>query len=299
MNAKYIMLIFSLIVSFSACEQKIDLDLPQAEIKPVVYGLACAGKPIKVTVQKSITTTTFSDTLDLHILVDISLYVNEVFQEKLNYKNQLYQSNYIPKTGDLVGIKFNWQGENIEATVQIPQSVKIDSVVHRDKVYFDNLAGEFFQGLQLYFSDLANSEDYYEVGIRTFSKDTDGTAVVAQASEYSSQDPIIVQEDIVEYEPNTLVFSDLLFNGKQANPTFNFYLRIINEPEWYDSRLYLLKISKEYYEYQKKLAKNQWAQRPDMFNGSIEFVNVPSNVKNAYGIFKGYSIDSVDIHKIL
>jgi len=280
----------ALIFINSSCYQDIVLDLQEPDIRPVVFGMATADKPIDVTVQKSYPLLTNTDTLDKNILTDISLFVNNELKENLQLKNKHYYSNYITRAEDKIEISFEWEGTQISAEGTVPKQVKIDSLNY----LYDDSEGKNFN---LFFTDDESSHNYYALSVRIKYK-TDSLGIKTDFFYVTSKSPLIGnEEDFSDYYVyQSLLFTDTLFNGKAVNLVINTgKLYLYNDENLINISLYLSNISKDYYLYVKSFMKNQRAQTPDIFFDNTEYINVHSNINNGYGIFKIFTIDTKDI----
>ena len=287
-------LLLFLLVTNSACDKDITLDLLPPDIRPVVFGVAQAGKPIDLIVYKSYPLLEYTDTLDQNILTDISLFVNGNFQEVLTYRNNHYYSNYLPKAQDNLKISFNWQSIEISAESIIPNKIKIDSVLFVKKT-FDNQ-----RVFNVYFADDIRFKNYYAITVDyNYIEYTENKTAYLTTT---SSSPLIGNEEDMSdyYDYQSLLFSDALFNGISLTLNINIYAPYLNEDETFvDVKLYLSNITEDYYNYVKTFLKNQRAQNPSFFFGDLEYINVHSNIKNGYGLFKTFSLDSVDISQPL
>jgi hypothetical protein len=114
----------------------------------------------------------------------------------------------------------------------------------------------------------------------------------------TSNSPLIGNEEDMSdyYDYQSLMFSDALFNGNEINLSLIIYDPYLNDDELLTGvKLYLSNITEDYYRFTKTFLKNQRAQSPSIFYGDLEYINVYSNIKNGYGLFKTFSTDSVDI----
>ena len=289
---KYLKLSFLsfIILFFAACEKEISLDLPPADIRPVVYAMAQAGKPIDLIVYKSYPLLTYTDTLNKNIKTDISLFVNNQFQEILTYTNNHYYSRYLPKHQDILKIVFNWENKEISAESIIPNEIKIDSVKFIKKTY------ENIRVFKVYFADEAEFRNYYGITIACYAEND-----IISRNYYlptTCNSPLIGDEEDLSdfYDYQSLLFSDALFNGTELNLAINIEDTYLNEDERLtDVKFYLTNISEDYYQYVKTYLKNQRAQNPDFSFGDLEYVNVHSNINNGYGFFKAFALDTVNI----
>ena len=143
--------------------------------------------------------------------------------------------------------------------------------------------------------DNPNKQNYYEVYFRIQCHETN-EEYFHFANGYMSSSPILLNEDILDYEPKSIIFSDELFNGEETNIPISFRYPCINSNSGgtiasdYSLVVYFLSITEEYYLYRKSLYKHLFSQQTDIWNGAIEPVNMYSNVNGGYGVFAGYSL---------
>ena len=110
---------------------------------------------------------------------------------------------------------------------------------------------------------------------------------------FTNSDPIIVNEDLMRYNPGAIIFSDDIF----SNSTHQFTIRC-NSVEGRRNYFVLYTLSKELYQYRRTFFQHQYEQGikgisrfSDLtlldFTGNA--IDVYSNVEGGYGIFAGYN----------
>lgn len=281
----------------SACSKDVTLNLPEYENKPVVFAIAEKGKKIKLTVKQSLPV--LSNSQSENIETEINLFVDGSFKEKFNYSNGLYSSNYIPKESDTLLIRFEWQNKEISSEVVVPKQVKIDSVQFLENVHFDTDNFDYYSGYKIFFDDKFTENEYYETAVKYHFKNNTQTKIKMPYFYYAN-DPVLVNENILEYETNVLVFSDNLFNSMAASISFADLKPYPSQDETLKAvNIILLKTSKSYYQYYKSYLKNQKSQNYDVWQGGSPFYNENSNITNGFGVFKALTIDSLNVINLL
>jgi hypothetical protein len=280
-----------LIIIITSCYKDITLDLQEPDIRPVVFGLAMAGKPLDVVVQKSYALLDYSDTTDKNMNVDISLFVNNQLKETLYRKGIHYFSNYIPQPSDKLKISFKNDEKEICAEGIVPHQIKIDSLIYLN----EDSEGKNFN---IFFKDYPDEDNYYAISA-VIKYRNDSLGIRTDYIYYvTSKSPLIGNEEDLSdyYDYQSLLFTDTLFKGKAVKLAISLgKLYLSTDETLININLYLSNINKDYYLYVKSFLKNQGAQTPDIFLGNTDYINVHSNINNGYGIFKVFTTDKIDI----
>jgi len=273
--AKIIFFTFSSLL-FTACEivNSIDYDIPQQPVKIVVTGFI--GLNNKAEVHLGLTHHPLSLEEDTIIRAQVSLYKGDTFIENLtcNDESVYYSSNTLsPVEGEeyfLTVSSDGYQAVNSDLT-EIPVEVEIDSVR-----YIENTEHELI--IRIYFNDLP-SDNYYAFKIIRSLNDT------------------LADNDLIFrfIDPST-VFNDLFFNSRTTSIERKVSLisGIYNNKLIYYNKIILIlySLSEECFSFFKDLYESDYTSG-DMFMSPNR---IYTNITNGYGVFAGYSADTLIIN---
>lgn len=309
-----VMPVFLLLLA-AGCSKIVNIEIPPVITKPVIYSLVTDYKPITLYFDSIFGILEYVDSSQMYSTdATVYLYVNHIFKEKLFRGNDYFQSyNYLPKPSDTLSVKvLPEKGEDtLYAQTYIPQKVNIDSVWFTDSVYED-LDGFYYSRVNLRFKDPPRVKNYYEIFIRV-RYSLDGKTVDENVETYYSDNPAIVNEGLVastgqinndflsDMQPSSVIFSDTLFQGKEISLGITFlspseYATGQPETHSFSLSVYLSNVTKAYYQYRKTIFMHLNAQQSNVWDGYVEPIQMFSNVKGGYGVFAGYTSDSVFFH---
>lgn len=158
----------------------------------------------------------------------------------------------------------------------------------KDSVGIDQ-EGEYFSELQIQISDNPSQKNYYEIRLSAVF-DT-STYFPYRSVEIFGNDPVIENENDLQYYPSSFVFSDELINGSIYNLRLNYHIpvSITNGTVNTKHKLYMRFncISEEYYQFKKKLFRHFATQIGGIWEPA-EPAQMYSNINGGYGIFAGY-----------
>ncbi len=294
------------LIFFSSCEKEIEIPFPKYECKPVV---SCLFREGNVFVLRLTESQSFDDSTE-KLLDNAKCYIlsqDNTVLDSLKYNNGFYLSTIKPEKNKEYKLKIqDADFPEISALSSIPESPKILKIDQED--FAAQPSEQISSGdivlpmsrFSLTIKDPVEERNFYEIKLflRRFWNDSSGNNPLEIVSLYSYS-KIIKNEDILDYTPKIIIFSDSLFNGETKTIDF-LYL-----PWWRGSsigqesvsyfygryRLYyqFRAISKAMYNYQKVLIKHVYNQQTSDFSILGDPVSMVSNIKNAYGIFAGYS----------
>jgi hypothetical protein len=300
--------VLALSAAFTSCSKEVNIKIPAVKSKPVAFALVENHKPIRLLFNKSYGILDYVDSSRMHSgSAVVKLYVNNRFTERLSYGDGYFHSfNYLPRPLDTLLIKVWPKGSDdiLSAQTTIPRLVKIDTAYLRDSAYTDK-DGVVYSRVSLQFKDVPNKTNYYEIYMRAKCL-TSPSPVYENITGYVSDNPIIVNEgiidrpgpvnndDLYDYEPETVVFSDTLFQNGTANLSISFErpcTYVFGQPSSckYILSVYLSNVTKEYYEYRKFLYKHMISKESNFWSGYVEPVQMYSNITGGYGVFAGYT----------
>ncbi len=272
------------LVIFS-CEKEIQIDLPEHKAQPVLNCLFSQDSIFKVHLSK---TTSIVNNFPSKISdATVHLYENELFIEELTFDGNIYTSTILPKTNKKYQIKVNTpKFQNITAFDYIPSKPNLISTSLQKNAYTDEEGYDMGQ-LTIEFQDNPNKKNYYEVLL--IVKETNRP--YAPYYDEKNNDPVLLNEESLAYEPESLVFSDELLNGS----TYKLKINYSSIEDNLDLKIYFRHITKNYYNYKKRLIIHLYNQEHDIWEGVGEPISMYTNIEGGYGIFAGYS----EITKIL
>ncbi len=280
-------------LSLAACEMVVDIDLPPHESKLVVNSLITPGSLVTVRVYKSL------GPLDRQEAVEVTnakviLLENGAEVETLEFVggafNYYQTKTFRPEALKTYTLKVQAPGfPDVESSCVIPGKVSIQQATVRDSAGIDE-GGGYYSRLSVRFQDPGGEKNFYNLsGKQLYTYTT--WPLDPNAPKSYNYFPIYFFSDLNDVEEageNGMLLKDDLFNGRQYEVILNFYPMGSNQ----DSMVIAFKnASPEYYEYFRKLQPHMNNQGGDIFGG--EPVVMPSNIKNGYGLFAGYSQDTL------
>lgn len=284
-----------LIIVFSqACTKIIDIDLPEHEEKIIVNSFFTSGKQIKVHLSKSIPV--LKDSIPLCDNAFVRLLEGNTIIDTLHRDGDYYYSDILAQTSKEYSLIINVPGmDSVVCHDVIPEKTVIQSYKLTDSVMIaeDDLT---IMQFEFSFTD-PPGPNYYEISMNVKPK---------YLWFMNNTDPVLTTTDILDYEPETLIFSDNLFDGRAASIKVNYaveayvFPRIGNGPEYeYNLNVSFRSISESYYLFKQKQIIYLFSLQSDIFTGASEPVQLYSNVKGGYGIFAGYSSDDRTINVVV
>lgn len=280
----------------TSCRKVIDIDLKNSERKLVVNSAFSPEKPIEFNISQSLfildsKETKFIDGALIEIFEN-----NNLVQILTSSSNGNYISSITPKQGYKYSVYVSYEGlkkaysENV-----VPNSIKIISVdtstIHTtiNNDMYEGANNEKYQ-MKIKFFDNPNEENYYTLSIYSMQETynyINGQEIIQYENypiHFSTND-LILQD--IDYASEA-IFSDELINGKEYELNINF-----DKYNFYnDSNLvtiYLKSISKDYYLYKSSIQKHM-SVNGDPFSEPVQVYN---NIINGYGIFAGFSVDTI------
>lgn len=192
--------------------------------------------------------------------------------------------------------------------VSLSNSYKPSRIVP-DSVFYELIpspSGDDLIEFSFVFKDIFEVTQYYEViFLSCFYDQHKDSSYIAHYHFPRQPDLVVSNEDILQYDPTTFVFSDQLFDGRK----YSFRMKMeFSASEQYpikgkylpecdnDNYIVFRTISKEYYDFKKSWLKHRFNQVVDdnsrEFDIELFFPGEPStlysNVSNAYGVTAGY-----------
>jgi hypothetical protein len=287
-----------------SCQKEVFVDFPDQKPQIVINSLFTPDSLFTVRV---FGTLPLLDARSHEVLdnATVVIYENEAEVETLPYnaEKEYYRSNsFKPTAGRVYRVRVAVPGYP-DATAQssVPLAVPIANFVYKDSAGVDE-NGSFINSVTYTFEDPAQENNFYAMqGTFDFIqvRPNFGTAkfdtIRGFSSLYLYSDQPTVKTSA--YAGGLAMVDDQLFDGQTQSIALSFY------PGWYDPRrnskrtfrFYLKTASSEYFRYFQKLQGHLTNQNFDIFAG--EAVIMYTNVENGYGVFAGYSQDTVVVVK--
>ncbi len=287
--------IIYLILILTSCTKSIPLELNEIEQQLVVNALISPENNIEVFIN-----TTFSilDTNISNINPRVQLFENNTLVADLQQNiNEIYQIDYTLSSSKQYRIEVtdSFFGSCI-AIDTIPEKVLIDDATFFLPAGFDDYGYPYYE-TTIKFADPKNIPNYYEIIIFNGSSSSVPDSYI---TELVTSNESIINEGNQDYLPNSLFFSDILFDGS----TFELKIKFLSGYQMLGENIYvpdsdyyiiLRSISYTYYLYRKYWTRHSHNQTVSndllgmLFNG--EPVDAYTNIENGYGIFAGYNED--------
>ncbi|HSI91237.1 MAG TPA: DUF4249 domain-containing protein [Adhaeribacter sp.] len=304
---KYIGWLLSLLPLFglASCEMIVDVDLPPHQPKLVVNCLLTPDSLVTVRVYQSLGPLDRQDVSEIRnatvILLEDGVEVANLPFISGNQANY-YQSPVLkPQPLKNYTLIVKAPGfPDAQGSCMIPGKVPILNATIRDSAGLDE-GGSYYSRLVVTFQDPAQTKNYYNLSgqyLYSYSPapwDPNAPRVYNYYPIYFFSN----LKDVEEGGDNGMLLKDDLFNGRQYDLTLNFYPPYGgggSSPAQQDTfRIAFKNASSEYYEYYRKLQPHLYNQGGDIFSG--EPVVMPNNIQGGYGIFAGYSQDTLLVVK--
>jgi len=279
---KLIFYLVLLIISIS-CSDTIEIDMPTHTSKVVIDGIYKADETIKIHVGES--SGIFNNLKPPIADAIVKLYKNETLLETLTYNttNEYYESDnvaevdteysivvstpdfddvtavsYTPKPPVLVGWEYLGYENDLEESEWVNHFLRIDI---QDDINMNN-----YYEVLVVISNVENPYEWWNGGEKRVD---------------NQQEPVFNNEA----SPRN-IFSDALFNGVTYGLNCKFMTP--SDVGSFNLNIKLRSVSKNYYDYQKKLVQHLNAQDEGNFLYT-EPVQLFSNIQGGYGVFTGYS----------
>lgn len=279
---KYIPVVLMLLLV--SCTKVIEIDLPDAPDKLVVNCFFSTGS--KFIVHLSHSQNILAEDTTIIKNGDIKLYANNIFQGSLSHIADGFYSHDTVVAHAGVNYKITATAfgyDQVEAEDSAPPTTLLDSVFYDPEPYTDS-EGSYFYKIQIFFKDNISDRNFYEVHVQQFNVEDEFELIRLNGD----NEKVILNEGDQEYYSGLCVFSDELINGNQ------YRLKLRTSSTLTDNRkeMHLLSISETFYKYRKSWIRHSFTQFPDLAN-PMEPVTLFSNVKGGFGIFAGYSVNSI------
>ncbi len=298
-------LLISILVYFStACTKELPIKLPEEDSKLVLNCILIADEPIVANVSHT-ATVTYSESMYVNNAI-VELWTGNTLIEEMKYTKG---GEYITQVRAHEGISYTLKArapgyEQVEGTDSVPNSARIiDSKYEKgNHPYISAGELEYYADYSIVFNDDPEYVNFYEVIFAFQMKDTDSTYFISLPSVCRIPDPIIDAEGLVNFFPETYIFTDQRNNGTSfniemsfsASSSSSFTSPLINVND--GSYTILRSISKNYYLFLKSWYIHRYnlqlsSSITEMIYEGLTGNPIPlyTNVKNGYGIVAAYS----------
>lgn len=298
-------LIIILTIGLFACQKPLEIDYPEIEPKLVVNCTFTQDSLVKL---KLMHTSQFDDTV-LHFVDDAKceIWQNEtLFDELQNIENGYYIGTKYPEPDINYNLKIEHNiYENISAQSYCPEKSEIINIYKEDFVYpvesDINMENRKYSVLNLNFIDNKQMGNYYFVSLKARQyysiEDEQNKWTDINLKSYSE---FVKNEEILEFEPEYLIFNNSLFENAETKIEVLYLLNwwgsmgdgqtVVYSYGSHQINYKFGNISKEYYLYLKSLLKHKFNQNSEIFYYQGDPVQMYTNIENGYGIFAGYNI---------
>lgn len=289
-NKLKILSYLALVLIIFSCRKDFEYKNLSTDKKVTVSCFIKADDTVKVSLSFLVSSSTnYNITSDEALLLtnaEVYLYEDNIYKEKLKYKNleffnnlAWYKSqNFIPTEGHNYELKIVVPSyDTIYAETVIPKKIFIDSI-RINNSYIDE-CGTKMLNISVLFKDNPYETNYYLIRVRSDL----GPYI------FESQDPIIeakINNVFSSIAPNinerNAYFSDKNINGE--NYALNIIIPFYSD---FPPKIYLYSLSKDAYLFYK----TAFLYARTLDNPLSEPVVIYSNIKNGTGIFAGMSSD--------
>lgn len=300
---KNILILISLL--FIGCEKEISIDVLEPPSSVVVNSLFSNDSVLRISLGR--TYGILEPKEKNNVAADIELYEKDKLIDTLTLNGNNFESKQIPSEAKnyRISIKLN-DGSIVSAQDYVPSAPQVISSTYRDSVFVGD-EGDIFSQVSLEIMDSGEQTNFYEVNLvlKVIDNENDLPDYLKETDlffEPINNDLVLLNEGLLSYYPNFLLFTDELFNGK------NYELNISFRPEnisFYGNNsnqnvglvMEFRNVSENYYHYKRGLLQHVFNQDGDVWDGTGEPVQLFTNITNGYGIFAGYSQSTDTIYK--
>lgn len=287
-----------LIVLSGSCERTVEVDLPREPARLVVNAFFTPDSLMRVQVSQSMSVLERPRILGI---TDAEVKIYEDEKEIATLKpDSLHKYVYISdeklvRAGKTYGIRVTSPDyEPVSAENYVPSAVNIKRTTLNESAGTD-LSGSFYNTLRIELDDPAGEENYYAVQVKAVEYELIKNRQTGANDTVRREFPgDLFREPTVSgiRAEKQLLFSDQQFDGSSTSLLSYFYPFKQQGSGNQAYVIYLLSVSKMYYEYYKRLPDHLMNQSFEILGGEV--VPMPNNIANGYGVFAGYSFDRVE-----
>ncbi len=292
--------LFFLLIFFTSCQKEVELKLDESKNKLVVNCLFSPDDVFKVNVSYSLKIN--QSDVDFIDNAKIKLFKNNQYLETLvNDSLGWYHSIIKPEINSLYSIEVTYLNDFVYAESYVPDTAYVDGFFKEDLI---NLNSTYFNQTNFNFKivDDLTKNRYYQV--------LEGYFFQIQEDYNCIDNPIILSESEIDYNPKSIIFS----NNSFETDTTDFIVKKCVEntltnpittplPTPAAKQTFFKTLSKEYFNFIKTGIKHKYNQNTqDKVTDPLDivFIGDPvemySNINNGYGIFAGYTIRNLTLN---
>lgn len=221
----------------------------------------------------------------------VDLLVNDSLQEQLSYTdNGFYNSSVLVKPETKYTCKVNIPQFNEISVTQVMPAVPTILGIEHINIAGKNEEGTSYPAVKIIFQNSINTDNYYEIEIRTIQRFND-EVYIEKVAWNEIVDPVILNEGL----------PIPLFSGKMINTdSYQLYLNYTTNSsrsrnggptrtKLFPFVVELRQVTEDYYRYKKQLYLYEQGRFADGIITGMTNANLYSNITNGYGIFAGYS----------
>ncbi|MBN2890344.1 MAG: DUF4249 domain-containing protein [Bacteroidales bacterium] len=283
-----VIIFLSLILLFLSCTKQIEITQKFHDPKYVVNCLFSNDNIFEINLTKSIQ---INDTNTYVVKnAEIELFENGVFVENLfwNDSSKKYNSTIFPTSNKIYTIVVTTDDNIVlTATDTLPSRVEITELSYNQFAYINDEA-DLMSENTLYFNTNLQAINFYQImmffDIENFPFNWENL---------KSRDSIILKEQTFTYSTKYLIFSDKIFYQNPSSISFSFKYSDFSPLNYI---IQFKRISYSYFMFKKMLRLHIDNQNSDIWDGVSDPVQMYSNIENGYGIFAGYTIDTIHLN---
>jgi hypothetical protein len=287
-----VLLVFTLSLS---CVKEIPFISTQFSDDLIVNGIMKAWEPIDIRITRQIPiNSTDADPVDSTLTVILSM--NGIVVDTLEFSENRYRSDQIAIPGNRYSVNIVTSGGvDLYAETVVPDSISILECEFTAGKVFDEF-GEVVTESSITFFDDEKEDDFYLVYLGSCSD----SIKYNSAAYWQLNDPVLVNEGILEYDPSYFIFSDDMIQGMRYTLQLKFRVGYsYNGQEYFPLETFCVfqRISVEYYHFMKSFLRHRHNQQFIDFSSfdPVQLLlkgqpaELYSNIENGKGIFASYS----------
>ncbi len=286
---------------FYACQKEIEIEYPEIEPALTVNCLFTPDTGFKIRVGKLLP---FNDTVSEYIVDDAfcKIWENGVFKEQLRYTNDGFYVTESLKAGvgNVYEIEVSHPDfETVSARDTVPGPIEISEVYFVHNTLYDPLGENYFHDINIRFQD-DMQKNYYELRLVLVDSTDEGAVRLRQLLFSKTNDLSLLSTGLIEFEPASIPFNDVLFNGQ--NYFLSTYYKLpfgSSSGSSYDTHNLIVQfnsVSYQYYRYARQMIMHIRNQESDILEGIGDPVGMYTNIENGYGIFAAYNPHADTLH---
>lgn len=297
-------LIAIILILFSACTKEVGYILQESDKIPVIQSIMNPDSIVTVFVAQS--TATLESKLDYVSTATVLLYCDDVLVDTLKYNQvEKYYSKIYPAAGKKYKIvTYMPNGQMLWGETTIPtKPINCNPKFTPNVLYFQETQ---YGKLELKINDSSIKSNYYEIILFKSNTSIPNNIDIRGSKSYIYEiDQVVINEGDWGYNPQTIFFSDDLFNGKIYDFSYTVHgfgdfisingsdTIVINETIT-KGYIAFKSISYDFYKYRKSYTRhifNAGMQSDGVLN--LIYIGDPvdmySNVKGGVGIIASYN----------